>query len=1296
MCSRILIAAFPAAAAPTPEVAGVPVRYELPTDGPLPRTYCVTLAIVDPKNPDWIVSQFACVVARTVTPENGGRFTETWAGLDDNFMPVPPGDYGVKGIFMPARQWHVDKEWHSITPRFAGGASPWLPPPEDWRKPEPFGGDPVGAPLRDVAVGANGVAVFYYEYLENGLNCPMIDLKKPVGCDQFIRAFNSGGAAGGSCATTDGERVWAFSTDGGPKFVYRVDGKSFGKAEGANRPNSYPPEGWVRAMAVWRDAAGQPLVFVAQRGRIVAPRKHDFRESDSEFVDKITVHHGENGRVLAALSLARPQGLAVQEDALYALHTDGARFNVSRVKLPLEDPARWERVFAVPGEIRPSDLEVDSHGRFYLSDSAANRVFQLDRTGKVLRALGRLAAQEPGRYDPATFMAPGKLATWRDPDGNDRLLVVEDAGPNRVSEWSAEGEFLREFLSLQTKSNDGYAIDPEHPEHVYLPGHGGWLTRFRVDYAKHSWAIEAVWPLEENDPRGGRLDRAKLIHANGRIYLAGRRSFNVFRLEAGRCALSAAILRERQEASKPAGYAFWHDANNNGRVDDDEVRPAEMPNGLMTYHGQNWLEDCSLLAVRQGGRDVWRLAPSGFDAHGNPIFQQWQRLVSDPVFEARAAGQADAVHGGNELAENFPSDWLGADGSMSEGFYVQARGGKNFSANEGAQHKITRYVPDGAGGFRLQWRTGRTALQRLAEPGELYGAMRVVRPINGLLSVVDQSRCGILLFTEAGLYVDTLFPDGRRFSPQVAGLYPQPGEFFGGHVYANRDNGGIYIALGKYTPMLYQAEGWSLTETPVRPLAGVQQTVRILASQIASPPEMALSVRGGAGTARLARFMPALGGAVLDGSLRGWESCEPVCFGAATDQSVEVRCLYDPDHLYLRWHARLPATFEPRPLAAFERIFTHDQLADTLSFYIQGDVNAKPGGPPDGRPGDARLVFGVFKLGGETRAIAVGFYPDWRGAGKASPQTYRTTVGQAAFAHVGPVAGAQLAHTLDADGRGFVLVAAMPRSAIPALEAPFAGGFRTYVNFEATFGGHHKFWWANSDGSASRETYDEPTEARLYSGAWAPAQLAGLEGGVTVRHWLICGPFGGSGAEKFTSDPNGLMPGTNKDWKQAAREFCEAASQPFDDGKIALDAVFKDGQIRGYWPDPGEVRWKSARVADLDTRVVLGAGAQVWYGVTWLHVPAASEIEFQFQSHPQTFLRWSLNGQPVAGLVFKPGPGIRTVAVKKVALQPGWNQIMFRGYCVGYPPFRAGLVVDGPAEALWHCRLSAMPPEVAR
>jgi len=101
-----------AALAQTPGVtappSGVPISYQLPNTGALPHTYRVTLAMTDPKNPDWIVSQFVSGAERTVTKENQGKFTDYWDGLDDNFMPAPPGAYGVKGIVMPAEKWEVD------------------------------------------------------------------------------------------------------------------------------------------------------------------------------------------------------------------------------------------------------------------------------------------------------------------------------------------------------------------------------------------------------------------------------------------------------------------------------------------------------------------------------------------------------------------------------------------------------------------------------------------------------------------------------------------------------------------------------------------------------------------------------------------------------------------------------------------------------------------------------------------------------------------------------------------------------------------------------------------------------------------------------------------------------------------------------------------------------------------------------------------------------------------------------------------------------------------------------------
>jgi hypothetical protein len=84
-------------------------------------------------------------------------------------------------------------------------------------------------------------------------------------------------------------------------------------------------------------------------------------------------------------------------------------------------------------------------------------------------------------------------------------------------------------------------------------------------------------------------------------------------------------------------------------------------------------------------------------------------------------------------------------------------------------------------------------------------------------------------------------------------------------------------------------------------------------------------------------------------------------------------------------------------------------------------------------------------------------------------------------------------------------------------------------------------------------------------------------------------------------------------------------------------------------------------------------------------------VTFQFQGHPQTSYRWFLNGEKVleGEIAGEPGKG---VSERTLTLHQGWNQVFFRAYCVGYPPFRAGLVIGGPPETLWTLRLSAVPP----
>jgi hypothetical protein len=1275
---------------------GVSVSYQLPEAGPLPQAYRITLAIVDPKNPEWILSQFARGVVRTVTAENQGRFSEVWNGLDDNFMPLPPGHYGVKGIYMPAAKWEVDGEYHSITPRYVTSASAWRSLPGEAKVPVVVG-DPVNSPIGDVDVNAAGSAVFCYQYLENARNFFMADLTKPVAYEQATPGYNSGGAAGGKVVATDGISAWCAETEG---FVFRTDGRRFGTEDGRYRKGVHQPEGFVSAMAAWRDeAAGKSIVYLAERGKLLRdPKGHAPLEGTTEFANQIVALDGDTAAPLAHLAVTEPLGVVARwGDRLWVLHMEGAHFAVSFVELQAGIPnGPLQRAFRLPPDLQPSDMEVDSRGRVYLADAAANKVFQFSSTGSPLRTFGRLARQNPATYDPETFMSPEKLACWRDPAGKDRLLVVERQGPGRVSEWSAdEGTLLREWLSAQTYSNAGYAMDPRNPSHLYIQGHGGWLLRFGIDYKTGRWRTEAVWP----DVCTGRFEGQhfgfpKMFYRGDTRYLAWSRGHFIYRESGKHWLPSAALLSEG--VGKERTYYMWYDANGDGKVQDEEYRafPTEPPRGTLRYWGNSWLEDLSLVAIQEGSPDVWRLGPESFDMHGNPVFAPdgWKKLLTDPVLEARQKGTATALFGGNEIGDRFSSAWSMVAGSISEGFYLNARG-PDISANFGAQQKLSRYVPDGKGGYRLAWRTGRVALQGTAAPGEVYGSIQVTAPIGGLVTQIDQSRMGVHLYTEEGLFVETLFPDQRKVGSEAAGIYTQPGEFFAGYSFANKDDGKVYLALGKVTPMIFEAEHWNVKGSPVKALHTVDQSVVLHASQIAAAPEFALAVRarrGGGTTARVALFAPLPGGGPrFDGSLDGWETCEPVMFQADESQKVEVRCGFDPLFLYLRWHLRLGRKFEPRPLEPAERIFTHDRAADTLSFYIQGDPNAAPPESSAGRPGDTRLVFGVFQDKDALRPAVLGMFPNWRGKGRSSPISYKTPAGgTAAFEHVGLLPAVKLAHQLDPDGAGYVLCAAIPRSELPALPS-FNGAFRTQVNFDATTAGHNRFWWSNADGSASRETYDEPTEARFYPGSWAQAKFDAMES-LPIRTWSAIGPFGFPKLQQLRH---------REDRDEITRALGGTVFPP--EQEIDLNANYSGEQTQTR-KGARTLKWKPAITSGdhLALESVLG-----WNGfenegsaylVSWVH--AKEEATVRFKVHGELghhAVRVWLNGQPLPS-TFPKGQNASSLSHSidpdlPVVLSPGWNKVLLR-FDLVWGGSKIGLRIEAPSTVLWGLRFSGTPP----
>ena len=90
----------------------------------------------------------------------------TWNGLDDNFMPVPPGNYGAVGITSPARLWAVDGKFHAITPKYVGAALPFAPSPQNDSVGFHTLGDPVWQSMSAVAVDSVSKTAVFYHYCE--------------------------------------------------------------------------------------------------------------------------------------------------------------------------------------------------------------------------------------------------------------------------------------------------------------------------------------------------------------------------------------------------------------------------------------------------------------------------------------------------------------------------------------------------------------------------------------------------------------------------------------------------------------------------------------------------------------------------------------------------------------------------------------------------------------------------------------------------------------------------------------------------------------------------------------------------------------------------------------------------------------------------------------------------------------------------------------------------------------------------------------------------------------------------
>lgn len=226
-----------------------------------------------------------------------------------------------------------------------------------------------------------------------------------------------------------------------------------------------------------------------------------------------------------------------------------------------------------------------------------------------------------------------------------------------------------------------------------------------------------------------------------------------------------------------------------------------------------------------------------------------------------------------------------------------------------------------------------------------------VHPVIGnVVSVTDQMRAGLFIFTTDGLYVDTLglSPGGapgyrKDFDFGSANVYSWGGEYFGGgETFLDPTTGQVHLAWGKTTVAAYSVPGWTKDGIAVSSLTFKSPTITLAASNIGIPAGISSQIRG---------FAPAYSNLTVkevgsttpavDGSLTGWDTAVKADFkvdGLNTDGPalIEMRLLRAPkeDSLYVHIHVNQTLTgwpIRPQKLLPSNRMFIHSRPATTCS-----------------------------------------------------------------------------------------------------------------------------------------------------------------------------------------------------------------------------------------------------------------------------------------------------------------------------------------------------------------------------
>ncbi len=511
-----------------------------------------------------------------------------------------------------------------------------------------------------------------------------------------------------------------------------------------------------------------------------------------------------SGKKLGAFPLEGARGLAFDTQGRLYVVAGKQVLRFERAQDPTQMPAA--EVLVSKDLEEPQQIALDSGGNLYVSDwgdshqvkvfsSAPHPAPQLSWWDQVkgaiskpappeikpgeyplVQAIGHPGKPKAGPYDPLHMNHPYGLTV----DSDNRLWVAEmDFLPKRVSVWTPEGGLARAFYG-PSKYGGGGALDSADKNVFYYGEEDHGAMAFKLDWDRGTSELASVYyrPEPSDMKLAFRSAAPEVAFAReGKRYftncynsspVSGHNTAFLFLERDGVARPAAAMGRANdwetlkageflalwpegldpasKDASKNETYFSWSDANEDAQVQPGEVLILKGAAGGITV-----MPDLAFCFARQAGRTV-RYAPTGFSSAGVPKYD----LKTPQVLAEDVTGAASS--GGNQ-ALNSPDGWtvvtLGI-APFAQQSLSGAKDGKPMwsypSVWPGLHAAHEAPAPD--------------------RPGQLIGTTRLLGGLfeaegsdAGPLWAVNGNLGTVYVFTADGLFVATLFEDGRLAKP---------------------------------------------------------------------------------------------------------------------------------------------------------------------------------------------------------------------------------------------------------------------------------------------------------------------------------------------------------------------------------------------------------------------------------------------------------------------------------------------------------------------------------------------------